>query len=113
MISRETCFRILDIWEWGFIFCNNKNIIHWITQQDIYNFHEKTVLETLKEKDARKYVHNVASGLDLLTAEDHLARFPSWLYGSYRGNRSLVLKETLQNVQGDYDYIIIDTPPAR
>ncbi|MFC5647962.1 ParA family protein [Paenibacillus solisilvae] len=29
-----------------------------------------------------------------------------------RGNMSLVLMETLETVQENYDYIIIDTPPA-
>ena len=88
------------------------NLTELLTQQDIYDFHGKTVFEALKEKDARKYVHKINERLDLLTAEDHLARFPSWLYESYKGNRSLVLKETLENVQNDYDYIVIDTPPA-
>ncbi|WP_336765676.1 ParA family protein [Paenibacillus sp. USHLN196] len=88
------------------------NLTELLTQQDIYNFHEKTVFEALKEKNARNYIHNVAERLDMLTAEDHLARFPSWLYETYRGNRSLVLKETLDTVRNNYDYIIIDTPPA-
>ncbi|WP_433947026.1 ParA family protein [Paenibacillus sp. SN-8-1] len=88
------------------------NLTELLTQQDIYNFHGETVFEALKERDARKYIHNVTQGLDILSAEDHLARFPAWLYESYRGNRSLVLKETLENVQDQYDYIIIDTPPA-
>lgn len=88
------------------------NLTELLTQEDIYVFHEKTVFEALKEQDARKYIHKVTDRLDLLSAEDHLARFPSWLYESYRGNRSLVLKETLESVKDDYDYIIIDTPPA-
>ncbi|WP_160037128.1 ParA family protein [Paenibacillus sp. An7] len=88
------------------------NLTELLTQEDIYVFHERTVFEALQEQDARKYIHKVTDRLDLLSAEDHLARFPSWLYGSYRGNRSLVLKQTLESVQDDYDYIIIDTPPA-
>ncbi|MEK4078259.1 ParA family protein, partial [Paenibacillus sp. FSL M7-0656] len=88
------------------------NLTELLTQRDIYDFHEYTIFEALKERNARKYVHNVTERLDILTAEDHLARFPSWLYASYKGNRSLVLKETLENVQDEYDYIIIDTPPA-
>lgn len=88
------------------------NLTELLMQQDIYNFHGRTVFEALQEKDAREYVHNVMLNLDMLTAEDHLARFPAWLYESYRGNRSLVLKDTLDTVQENYDYIIIDTPPA-
>ncbi|OMD35687.1 ParA family protein [Paenibacillus odorifer] len=88
------------------------NLTELLSQQDIYDFYEMTVFEALKEQDAKKYIHKVRNRLDILPAEDHLARFPSWLYESYRGNRSLVLKDTLKNVQELYDYIIIDTPPA-
>lgn len=88
------------------------NLTELLTQQDIYDFHGRTVFEALKEKDARKYIHTINDKLHILTAEDHLARFPSWLYEHYRGNRSLVLMETLEEVLDDYDYIIIDTPPA-
>ncbi|MED1790639.1 ParA family protein [Brevibacillus laterosporus] len=88
------------------------NITELLTQQDIYTFHGKTVLEALKERDASKYIHRVTDNLHLMTAEDLLATFPRYLYTEYRGNKSLVLRETLASVRGDYDYIIIDTPPA-
>jgi chromosome partitioning protein len=88
------------------------NLTELLTQRDIYDFHGKTVFEALKEKNAKKYVQTINDNLHILTAEDHLARFPSWLYEQYRGNRSLVLRETLENVLSDYDYILIDTPPA-
>ncbi|TLS49291.1 ParA family protein [Paenibacillus antri] len=88
------------------------NLTELLTQQDIYDFHGATIFEALKEKDAKPYVRRISDALHLIPAEDHLARFPSWLYEQYRGNRSLVLKEALENVQDDYDYIIIDTPPA-
>lgn len=88
------------------------NLTELLTQQDIYDFHGATVFEALKEREARKYIHRITDNLHLLPAEDHLARFPAWLYEEYRGNRSLVLKETLESVKDDYDYIILDTPPA-
>ena len=88
------------------------NLTELLTQQDIYDFHGETVFEALKEKNAKKYVRRVSDTLHLIPAEDHLARFPAWLYEQYRGNRSLVLKEALETVQDDYDYIVIDTPPA-
>jgi len=91
------------------------NLTELLTQQDIYNFHKKTVFEALQIQDARPFIHKITDNLHILPAEDHIARFASWLYDSknpYRGNKSLVLMETLGDVQNDYDYIIIDTPPA-
>nr|WP_313507922.1 ParA family protein [Brevibacillus laterosporus] len=88
------------------------NITELLTQQDIYSFHGRTVLEALKERDASKYIHRVTDNLHLMTAEDLLATFPRYLYTEYKGNKSLVLRETLESVREDYDYIIIDTPPA-
>jgi len=88
------------------------NLTELLTQQDIYDFHGRTVFEALKEQDARPYIHSVTDTLDIITAEDHLATFPRHLYTHHRGNKSLVLKETLETVKDDYDYIIIDTPPA-
>lgn len=88
------------------------NLTELLTQQDIYAFHGHTVFEAMKEQNASEYIHKVNNKLDILTAEDHLARFPAWLYETYRGNRSLVLKDTLDPVRERYDYIILDTPPA-
>jgi chromosome partitioning protein len=88
------------------------NLTELLTQQDIYDFHGRTVLEALMERDARPYIHPVTDTLHILTAEDLLATFPRYLYTEYRGNRSLVLRETLETVRDSYDYIIVDTPPA-
>lgn len=88
------------------------NLTELMTQQDIYDFHGSTILEAMKVKDARGYIHKVTEQLSILTADDLLATFPRWLYDEYRGNRALVLRETLMTVQDDFDFIIIDTPPA-
>lgn len=88
------------------------NLTELLTQRDIYDFHEHTVFEALQIQDAARYIHNVSENLDIITADDHLARFPAWLYDRYRGNRSTVLLNTLENVRDRYDYILLDTPPA-
>jgi chromosome partitioning protein len=88
------------------------NLTELITQRDIYDFTGRTVLEAIKEKDARNYIHHLSEKLHILTSEDLLATFPRYLYTEYKGNKSLILKETLSTVQDNYDYIIIDTPPA-
>jgi chromosome partitioning protein len=91
------------------------NLTELLTQRDIYDFHKNTVFEALQVQDARPYIHAINDRLHILPAEDHIARFASWLYSpsnAYRGNKSLVLMETLAPVLDDYDYVIIDTPPA-
>jgi chromosome partitioning protein len=88
------------------------NLTELLTQRDIYDFHGSTVFEALKERNARKHIKVITDNLHILTAEDHLATLASWLYANYNGNKSLLLMETLEDVQDDYDYIIIDTPPA-
>lgn len=88
------------------------NLTELLTQQDIYDFHGRTVLEAMKKREASTYIHRITETLHILTAEDHLATFSRWLYSEYKGNKSLVLFETLKSVQDMYDFIIIDTPPA-
>lgn len=88
------------------------NLTELLTQRDIYDFHGKTILEALQNRDANGYIYQVTDNLHLIGAEDHLATFPRWLYGNYHGNRALVMAETLASVRDKYDFIIIDTPPA-
>jgi chromosome partitioning protein len=88
------------------------NLTELLTQRDIYDFHGSTVFEALMEKDAKKHIKVITENLHILTAEDHLARLAGWLHSNYTGNKSLILMETLEDVQDDYDFIIIDTPPA-
>ncbi|RKD26483.1 cobyrinic acid ac-diamide synthase [Ammoniphilus oxalaticus] len=105
LLSREHRVLAVDLDSQG-------NLTELLTQQDIYDFHGQTILEAMKEQDARGYIHRIDDTLHILTAEDLLATFPRWLYSEYGDNRSLVLDKTLEKVKDDYDYILIDTPPA-
>ncbi|WP_391558928.1 ParA family protein [Robertmurraya sp.] len=93
------------------------NLTELLTQQDIYDFTGRTILEALKEQLAEKYIHRITDNLHIITAEDLLATFSRWVYREYEKqhptrNPSLILKETLDSIKNDYDFIIIDTPPA-
>ncbi|WP_256990731.1 ParA family protein [Paenibacillus sp. VTT E-133291] len=89
------------------------NLTELLTQRDIYDFQGRTIFEALKAQDANGYIYEITENLHMITADDHIARFSSWLYSApYKGNMSLVLLETIGTVRDNYDYIIVDTPPA-
>lgn len=81
---------------------------------DICNvFEEKTILEAILEKDVRPYIIPVTDFLHVVPSNDFLAQLSVHLRsGNYSGNPYLALKEALSPVMEDYDYIILDTPPA-
>lgn len=81
---------------------------------DICNvFEEKTILEAILEKDVRPYIIPVTDFLHVVPSNDFLAQLSVHLRsGDYSGNPYLALKEALSPIMEEYDYIIIDTPPA-
>ena len=87
-----------------------------LTLKSSKDFAGKTVFEAIQAGDVRPFVHNIAENLDLLPANNSLAQLQDWLYT--RGNLPKnvrpqeALKRALATVQDDYDYILIDTPPA-
>lgn len=92
------------------------NLTEFLTKRDVVEFRGATILEAMQERDASKYIYRVTDSLHLIAAEDLLATFSRWLYSDFHAkeinDRSLILSETLKTVSDDYDYIIIDTPPA-
>lgn len=81
---------------------------------DIYEFSDRTILEAMKERDASNYIHKINDKLHIIPSNDLLATFANYLY-SLRGkgfNLNKVLSETLSSVRDQYDFILIDTPPA-
>lgn len=79
---------------------------------DLLDFENQTVLEAIKEENARAYIRVIDDNLHLLPADDFVATLSQYLLREYGGNPSLALHETLKPVHEFYDYIIIDTPPA-
>lgn len=107
------------------------NLTEMLTQQDIYDFEDATVFEALQDLDARPYVHSIKENLDILTAQDDLAIFSRHIYTKYverdsdgsiltdidgeiviSKNAALALRNTLETVKDNYDFIVIDTPPS-
>lgn len=92
-------------------FDSQGNLSFLLSQKNVYDFTGKTVLEACKEMDPRPYIVPVTDTLHLLPAEDLLATFSRWVYRDYKGDPATLLRETLDVVKQDYDYIIIDCPP--
>ena len=106
LLSKENKVLAIDMDSQG-------NLTEFLTRRDVVDFSGRTILEAMQEQDARNYIYKVTDTLHLMAADDLLATFPRWLYSDYRGeNRALILTDTLKPIINDYDYIIIDTPPA-
>ena len=88
------------------------NLTSFLTgEYDICNvFEEKTILEAILEEDARSYIIKIQENLDLIPSNDFLATLPRRMYE--KGLKLDALQKALKPVMEDYDWIIIDTPPA-
>jgi chromosome partitioning protein len=86
------------------------NLTEMMTQRDIYDFSEATILEAIKERNAKKFLHPCLKNIDILTATDTLATLAHYIHTSK--SDLTVLRETLKTVKDQYDFILIDTPPA-
>lgn len=82
-----------------------------LTQESIYKNSGRTILEAIKEDAPEKYTIHVKDNLDLLPAEDMLSTFSRYIYNSGRSNVLNVIKNAIEPVESEYDFIIMDCPP--
>lgn len=115
-LLKENGYRILAI-----DMDSQGNLTELLSRQPSNEFVENSVLEALQQSDIKRYIVSVSENLDLLPANNFLATFARWLYtkttykgemAHYNGNPSLILDDVLDQVRDEYDFIIIDTPPA-
>lgn len=83
-----------------------------LTQNSIYDYTGKTIMEAIQQGDARPYIVPVSNGLDLIPAEDKLATLPRHIYTKRIDNPYAVLKRLLEPLEDDYDYIFVDVGPS-
>ena len=88
------------------------NLTELLTGIDSAEFAGKNVLTALKEQNAEKYIVLINDNLHLLAGQSELAKIPRWLYQDYSEDKSLALQKLLEPIKDEYDYILIDTPPA-
>lgn len=92
------------------------NLTEFLARRDVVDFSGRTILEAMQERDATNYIYKVTDSLHLIAADDLLATFSRWLYSDFHAkeinDRAMILAETIWTVSDNYDYVIIDTPPA-
>ena len=87
------------------------NATKMLTQRNIYEFSGKTVLEAMKEEDAREYRYQTKENLSMIPAEDMLVTFSRYVYTNKISQPLHVLRKTIESIENDYDFIIMDAPP--
>ncbi|MFD1678268.1 ParA family protein [Alicyclobacillus fodiniaquatilis] len=92
-------------------FDSQGNLTQFLTRRNIYDFTNNTVLEAVKERNPEPYIYQITDRLHILPAEDLLSTFSRYLYREYSGQPAHLLRETIDEVKNDYDYILIDLPP--
>jgi chromosome partitioning protein len=92
------------------------NLTDLLTQKDLEYFAGQTILEAFETKNIKDYIYEINHKLHILPADDYLATLSKLLYTSpqwkHINEKNFALKEILEPVIHDYDYVIIDTPPS-
>lgn len=91
------------------------NLTEMLTNIAADEFHERTILEAIKENDASPYIHQVSDVLHVLPANNLLTLLPRYLYQAHGFDDSSIYKvldQILEPIRDRYDWIVIDTPPA-
>jgi chromosome partitioning protein len=97
------------------------NLTELLSEKPSNEFMGKSVLEAMQQNNIEEYIISIDDHLDLLPANNFLATFPRWIYTGktyqgeslpFKGNPSLILDQTLDQIRDKYDFIVIDTPPS-
>ena len=88
------------------------NLTELLTGMDSVEFAGRSILTAMQDNNAEKYTVVLNDKLHLIAGQTELAKFPRWLYEQYKGDKSLALRQVIEQVKDNYDYVLIDTPPA-
>lgn len=89
--------------------------------ESLYNheFKDESIMQALAMRDVRPYIKEYDDTLHFVPSNDHLSYFAHYVYKEAYINKSIsgkeamyILRKSLEPVLYDYDYIVIDTPPA-
>jgi chromosome partitioning protein len=75
---------------------------------DLEPFYQETIKEALEFGDVNPFIRVASENLHYVPADDYLV-----LIADYKGPtlKSTLLKEAIEKVKEEYDFILIDTPP--
>lgn len=82
---------------------------------DIYEFDGKSIYNALLDENAAPYIIKVTDNLHILAGDENINTLGSHFYIELRKQRipyMTTLLRTIQNIKDEYDYIVIDNPPA-
>lgn len=68
--------------------------------------------EGLKKADLTKSITKFTDNISMLEASWELVELPNMLEAYRKDERKYLLRELLKPIKGNYDYILIDTPPT-
>lgn len=79
-----------------------------------FNYDLPTIHEALKEKNLKRALHSVKENLDVITANLGLVGFILMLDKERKSidEKATVLRELIQPLRSEYDFIFIDVPPT-
>jgi len=82
---------------------------------DVFEFDGTTVYDAIMREDATDYIMEINKNLHILCGDENVNTLAPYFYTELpKTGRTYhyTLKNALDKVSGDYDYIIIDNPPA-
>ena len=88
------------------------NCTKMLTQNSIYKYSGKTIMEAVQTGKAEPYILHVKDGLDLIPAEDRLATFSRFIYTAKVSKPYAVLKRLLSQIEDRYDFVFVDVSPT-
>lgn len=98
------------------------NSTFFLTRRSIYDFENHTILELISGyKEAHECIIEVSKNIHVVPAEDHMSDLEEYVYIEWRDNNKhlfdryqhlQMLKDKLEPLRKEYDYIILDLPPS-
>lgn len=83
--------------------------------EDLYEFRGKTICDALLSENASEYIIKLTDNLHMLAGDEYINTLCPYFYielPKEQKSYQLVLHRTLESVRDQYDYIVIDNPPA-